>query len=526
MTIDLLSLALISLIAAVCPLIAQSIPGRPVPETVLLLLAGALLGPHMAGAIQISDAIDFLSDLGLAFLFLLAGYEIEVKQIVGRQGKHGFLTWFVSLVIGFVLVFFTPVINVHSQLDAFAVAIALGTTAYGTLVPILKERELVGTPVGNAVVSYGTWGELGPVIAMALLLSTRAEWKTVLVLIVFAAVAVLVAVLPKRTRRLGTHIHDFLTRNANTTSQAPVRWTVLILVALVALSSVFDLDIVMGAFAAGFVLRHLIPAGNDKLEEKLDGIAFGFLIPVFFVCSGAKIDIFAVAAQPGILVGFIVLLLLVRGVPVFVSLSTNKEGRALSSHHRVTVALYCTTALPLIVAVTSVAVDSGTMTQETASVLVAAGAVTVFLMPFLASLTYRINDIHPLRLVREVSHDPQHAGTIVHDHWVYSHQLAKHDAASSDAYVADYNPVRALRHRYRKGHMPAAQQTAAAHLSQRVHDEQRKRLAELGRELKAHPSAPHVHGGAGEGDAKAAGGKPPAEAEAKSSVKPDQGDEI
>ena len=70
MAIDLVSLALISLVSVACPIIAGLIPGKPIPETVLLLLAGALLGPHGLGAIQSTDAINLLSDLGLAFLFL------------------------------------------------------------------------------------------------------------------------------------------------------------------------------------------------------------------------------------------------------------------------------------------------------------------------------------------------------------------------------------------------------------------------------------------------------------------------
>ena len=45
----------------------QAHSGKPIPETVLLLLAGALLGPHGLGAIQSTDAINLLSDLGLAF---------------------------------------------------------------------------------------------------------------------------------------------------------------------------------------------------------------------------------------------------------------------------------------------------------------------------------------------------------------------------------------------------------------------------------------------------------------------------
>ena len=93
----------------------------------------------------------------------------------------------------------------------------------------------------------------------------------------------------------------------------------------------------------------------------------------------------------------------------------------MSSHNRVTVALYCTTALPLIVAVTSVATKAGAMSQEVASVLVASGAITVLVMPLLTSLTYRVADVHPVEAAREVVHDPHHIGEILQDHWAYAH---------------------------------------------------------------------------------------------------------
>ena len=74
------------------------------------------------------------------------------------------------------------------------------------------------------------------------------------------------------------------------------------------------------------------------------------------------------------------LLLLIRAVPIFVALSTGKDTRDISTHNRLTIALYCTTALPIIVAVTSVAVSAGAMPQETASVLaLGAGAITKWL---------------------------------------------------------------------------------------------------------------------------------------------------
>ncbi|GKG90239.1 MULTISPECIES: cation:proton antiporter [Gordonibacter] len=424
MPVDLISLAIIALVAAACPILAKLIPGKLIPETVFLLIAGAVLGPNLAGAIELTDSVGLLSDLGLAFLFLLAGYEINPKSLTGSQGKRGLATWVVSIVLAFLFVHFASGLFAN-EIESVAVAIALTTTALGTLMPILKERELMGTRVGESVLAYGTWGELCPVLAMALLLSTRAEWKTVLILMAFMALCVLVAVVPAKAKKAGHRLFRFLTANAEGTSQTMMRVTVLLLVGLVALSAAFDLDIVLGAFASGFVLRYIIPEGDHALEHKLDGVAYGFLIPIFFVVSGAKIDLAAVFQQPEVLVGFIALLLLIRAVPIFAALSTGKDTRDISTHNRLTIALYCTTALPIIVAVTSVAVSAGAMPQETASVLVAAGAITVFLMPLLGMLTYRVADAKPIEAVREIAHSPRDIGDILREHWELERMLAR-----------------------------------------------------------------------------------------------------
>lgn len=424
MPVDLISLAIIALVAAACPILAELIPGKLIPETVFLLIAGAVLGPNLAGAIELTDSVGLLSDLGLAFLFLLAGYEINPKSLTGSQGKRGLATWVVSIVLAFLFVHFASGLFAN-EIESVAVAIALTTTALGTLMPILKERELMGTRVGESVLAYGTWGELCPVLAMALLLSTRAEWKTVLILMAFMALCVLVAVVPAKAKKAGHRLFRFLTANAEGTSQTMMRVTVLLLVGLVALSAAFDLDIVLGAFASGFVLRYIIPEGDHALEHKLDGVAYGFLIPIFFVVSGAKIDLAAVFQQPEVLVGFIALLLLIRAVPIFAALSTGKDTRDISTHNRLTIALYCTTALPIIVAVTSVAVSAGAMPQETASVLVAAGAITVFLMPLLGMLTYRVADAKPIEAVREIAHSPRDIGDILREHWELERMLAR-----------------------------------------------------------------------------------------------------
>ncbi len=398
MTHDFISLALVALIAAAAPIVANLIPKKPVPETVLLLLGGAVLGPHLANVIWLDDSVALLSDLGCAMLFLLAGYEINPQIITGREGRRGLATWGVTLALAFAAVHLFTGVSARG-LDGLAVTIALTTTAIGALMPILKERGLLDTRLGSSILAYGTWGELGPVVAMAILLSTRAKWATIAILAAFVAAAVLLAIFGHRSTRAGGRINEILFAGRETTSQTFVRVTMLLLIALVALSSLFSLDIVLGAFAAGFILRYVVPENDQFLEKRLNAIGYGFLIPLFFVISGARIDLTAVAAQPLLLVGFIAMLVLIRAVPIFVSMARDKDPEVaqLGARGHATVAVYCTTALPLIVAVTSVAVSAGAMDPSTASVFVSAGALTVLIMPLVAQITYRAADTRPVR---------------------------------------------------------------------------------------------------------------------------------
>ncbi len=414
MVVDFISLAVIVVVAALCPIIASLIPNKLIPESVFLLIAGAVLGPNLLGVIQTTDVVNFLSELGLAYLFLLAGMEINPKNLVGHEGKRGIGAWGISLALGFVVVFLLPWFD-PAQLDGIAVAIAMTTTAFGTLVPIMKERGLTGTPVGNSIMAYGTWGELAPIVAIALLLSTRSSWQTLLILGAFALIAVVMAFIPKKAKAAGSKIAHFMKTRSNTTYQTMVRFTMLILVLLLAISEIFHLDIVLGAFAAGFVMGAIIPEGDEELETKLNGAAYGFFIPLFFIVSGAKVNILAIGDNPVLLVVFIIALMMVRGIPVFIMLTTDKRCE-LSAHNRWTVALYCTTALPLVVAITSIGTSMGFFSQDTASVLVAAGAITVFLMPFLASLTYRVADAMPGEAIKEIRENPSDIGRIIRRH--------------------------------------------------------------------------------------------------------------
>lgn len=381
------SLFWIALIAAIAPIVAGLIPRRLVPEVVLLLVAGAVVGPFALNIAADSEAIGILRELGLGMLFLLAGYEIDRQELSGRGGRRALYTWLFCLALAFTVVALLGMRNVISA--EAAVAIAMTSTALGTLLPILKDNKLLDTRLGKTVLNHGgAVGELGPVVAMAVLLSARGAVLSLIVLAVFALIAVIVAVLPGKLIHEGSWTHRLVRAGADTTAQTTVRLTVLLLVSLGVLSAVFSLDVILGAFAAGFILRRLMPEGDERLEIKLDGIAFGFLIPIFFITSGMAIDVSAVAASPGILIAFLILIVVVRGVPVFFVTKFEKVEPPFTTRESAQVALYGgATGLPMIVAVTGAAVDAHQMSSDNASILVAAGgAITVLLLPMIATL--------------------------------------------------------------------------------------------------------------------------------------------
>ena len=379
------SLFWIALCAVAAPVLAALVPRRLISEVVLLLGLGVLIGPGGLGLAAVGEGLEALRQLGLGMLFLLAGYEIELKELTGHGGRRALVTWLIccALALGLVVGLTGAV---HAEI---AVAIALVSTALGTLLPILRDNGQLNTKLGSAVINHGAFGELCPIIAMALLLSSRGTLASIGVLTIFTVVAVIFT-LPSARLRPGSRMHQLIVGSSETTAQITVRLVLLLLISLGGLAIAFDLDVVLGAFAAGFVLRRALPDGDESLEHKLEGLAFGLLIPIFFITSGMTIDPAAIAANPLGLLIFVLAILVIRGGPIYLSSRTERDPhtreRVFSGVQSTQIALYGATGLPIIVAVTAVAVKSEHMSSSNASLLVAGGAITVLLLPMTAAL--------------------------------------------------------------------------------------------------------------------------------------------
>ena len=381
MTEEFRSLVVIAALAAFVPLLVGLFRIK-VAEVVLLLAGGILFGPQVLGWVTVDDSIQLLSELGLGMLFFLAGMELEERAVRGQSGRLAATGWFVSLgVAALAAIVMTATGKIH---DTLGVAIALTSTALGTLLPILRDRGELNTRFGTFFMGAGAWGEFGPIIAISVLLGTKSSFIAILSLIVFGVLALIVAVLPARLS--GDRIREILERGHHTSSQTALRFTMLLMILLLSLAGYFGLDVVLGAFIAGVIFRRFSPPSEESvLQVRIEAIGFGFFIPLFFVVSGANLDIDSIVANPVPLIRFFIYILIARGVTqYFLYRRAIPERR-----ERARFALLVATGLPMIVAVTSIEVDAGVMIPSNAAALVGAGALPVLVFPLLGTWLVR-----------------------------------------------------------------------------------------------------------------------------------------
>jgi Kef-type K+ transport system membrane component KefB len=367
------TLLAVSLVAFLAPVVIPLLPGPRVPQVVLLLIGGMIIGPEVLG-VGDPESVQILADVGLGFLFLLAGYEVDQRLFRQDAGRRAVLSWFVTVGLASAAV---GVLHAIGVVRAFVpVAIALTTTALGTLLPILREHHLLRGRLGQHLLASGAVGELLPIIAVALFLGANNRFVALGSLAAVLAVAVGLTFLARGVRG---RLRRILEEGQHETTQVTVRGTVLLLTLLLAVTEQFHLDAVLGAFLAGMVLRRWAGAGLPSLEGKLDALGYGFFIPIFFVYSGMSLDLEEVISAPLRVFLFAGLMLLVHVVPVFAL-----YRRELVLRERWQMAFVVSTALPLVVAIAEIGRRNGTMLPENAAALVGAGVLTVLVFPAIA----------------------------------------------------------------------------------------------------------------------------------------------
>jgi Kef-type K+ transport system membrane component KefB len=376
------SLLIVGAVAVAVPLFLGLVPAVKVPAVVLEILGGILVGPTVLGWVHLDVAVRVIADLGLGFLLFMAGFEIDLRRFDRRTLTLVSRAFLLSMILALLVAYG---LQLGGQVrDGLLVGITLVSTSLGVLVPILHDAGQTETIFGRMIMAAGSLAELAPLVLLSVFFSASSKnpGAELGLLAGFVGLTAVIVVVTQRVRVWGP-LREVVHRLENTSSQLRVRLAITFALAFSVVAEHFGLATILGAFLAGVIVRRTdeTPASQEEFQGKLEAIGFGFLIPVFFVSSGAGLDITALfhSTRAIILVPvFLVALLLVRGLPALLYV------RVVGRTHAIAAGFMQATSLTFIVVATVIGVQTGHQRTSTAAALVVAGLLSVVIYPPIA----------------------------------------------------------------------------------------------------------------------------------------------
>lgn len=383
--ISYLGLLIIAIAALGAPMLAELVPRGLLPPVVLEVVAGIILGPQVTGWLHIDLPVEILSVMGLGFLLFLAGMELTPSSLWNRQARLGMVAFVLATALSFPLALGLKAAGAHGDLRILA--IALTSTSLGVLVPVLRDAGEAGTGFGQTVLATATIGEFASLLLFTVLFSADPKSTPIQVLyVVGLAVSGFVAIVVVKWWWGSNWFKGALTRLDETTSQLRVRAAFVLLLLFSTLVSGFGLTSVLGTFVAGIVLRVANESTPSVVQErylaKLSAIGFGFVVPIFFIVTGAQLDIRAVVTSertlllvPLFLIGMVV----ARGLTSMLLLRGELTARG-----TLAAGAFQATSLTFPIIVATFGVNLRFLSAPTAAALITAGLVSVIVLPALA----------------------------------------------------------------------------------------------------------------------------------------------
>ncbi len=380
---SLSSAAVVAAVALAVPVLLRLVRAH-LPEAVVEIAVGIAVGPQVLGWVTADEAVQVLSLVGVAFLLLLAGLEIDLRRLRGRL---------LAVTVTGYTASFALALGAGATLTAAGlvrspvlVAVIFSATSLGIILPVLTDAGEAHSSFGELVVAGASAAEVAPIVILSLLFSQGEQdvVSAAVLLVTFGVltVAVLSLVLgAERWQRLSQTLQDLQA----TSAQIRVRAAFALLMAYAAIAVRFGIEAILGAFLAGVTIAIVDrdPARTHQLfRAKLEGAGYGIFVPFFFVSTGLTLDVQALVSTPATLAKvplFLGCLLLARAVPALLYWRWAERFVQL-----VAAGLLQATSLSIPVVAGALGVQLGLIAPDSYAALVAAGLLSVVIFPGIA----------------------------------------------------------------------------------------------------------------------------------------------
>lgn len=303
------SLVAVVVAAFLTPILLHRLRLRFIPVVVGEIIAGLIIGKsgfHLVH--QGGQWIHILSTLGFIYLLFLSGLEIDFSVFAGKKERpklpngrrepNGMVVALTIFVLILVISYLLSLLFVWSGLihNVYLMTLVIATISLGIVVPTIKDMGIVKSSVGQMILLITVVGDLMTMVLLAVFVSlfSNKGGSTWVILVLFAA-GVLLYFVGKYYRH-----QSFLETMSKGTIHIDTRAVFALIIVLVGFSKTLGVEIILGSFLAGALVSLLSP--DPVMVHKLDSFGYGFLIPIFFVMTGVKLDLWALFSNPSILI--------------------------------------------------------------------------------------------------------------------------------------------------------------------------------------------------------------------------------
>lgn len=383
-----LSFFIVILAALLIPILMARFKISGVPTAVAEIVMGIILGKSGLNLIQATDSLTGLASIGVIILMFLSGMEINFdlfkrKPDAQHAEKHSpvqlaGLSFLGTVVNAVILAFALKFLGLFP--DVFLATILFCTIALGVVIATLKEKEILSRPMGQTILLTAVLGEVVPMFALTIYASVNGNnggriW--LIVLLFLAAIFLL---------RRFKQPYVWFNKVTKSTTQLDVRLAFFLIFALVTVAETVGAENILGAFLAGMVMKLLEP--SEATEDKLTSIGYGFFIPIFFIMTGARLNLRQLFNNPqalALIPALVVCLIIAKlwAIPVY-HLRFNRRNSFAGGFLTVT-------TITLVLPSLEVARNLHAITQAQSDDFILAAVIVCILSPIVFNSVYRLD---------------------------------------------------------------------------------------------------------------------------------------
>jgi Kef-type K+ transport system membrane component KefB/Trk K+ transport system NAD-binding subunit len=399
-----LALLLITVLAFAVPIIASRFRKMLIPTVIGEIFAGMIIGYSGLNIVQPSQTLTFLAEFGFAYLMFLSGLEVDFNQLLrGADGKKKSFFNRPLPIAGLILIGTLGLALACSQAlswfnfteSPFLLSLILSTTSLGVVVPVLKERDILGSAFGQILLVTATVADFGTLLLLTVVIAVQSQGLT-LDLLLIPVLLILFVLAARSMQRYSTYSFPqrILRELSSATSQIRIRGAFALMVAWVVLAEALGVELILGAFLAGVIAGLISDPNEDSAKDKLDAIGYGFFIPIFFIMVGVEFKLQALLESPQALLLVPILILIAFAVKVLPSLLLK---RSFSWRETLSGGFLLSSRLSLIIAASSIALSLGLINEAVNAAIILLAIFSCTFSPLIFNRIFQPYDLKQRR---------------------------------------------------------------------------------------------------------------------------------